>query len=43
MTYRMGVAYDLRPGTDYRSVFRINRCDLLGTDKTQHVSGALNM
>jgi hypothetical protein len=30
----MGVAYDLRRDTVYKGVLRINRIDLLGTDKT---------
>ena len=43
MTHRIGVAYDLRQGTVYKDVLRINSTDLLGADKTQHISGALNM
>ena len=39
----MGVAYDLRQDTVYKGVLRINRIDLLCTDKTQHISGALDM
>ena len=30
----MGVAYDLRQDTVYKGVLRINRIDLLCTDKT---------
>jgi hypothetical protein len=39
----MGVAYDLRPSTDYKSVLRINYTDLLSADETQHISGALKV
>ena len=39
----MGVAYDLRRSTDYKNVLRINYTDLLSTDKTQHISGALKV
>jgi hypothetical protein len=39
----MGVAYDLRPSTDYESVLRINYTDLLSADETQHISGTLKV
>jgi hypothetical protein len=39
----MGVAYDLRPSTDYRNVLRLKYTDLLSADETQHISGALKV
>jgi hypothetical protein len=39
----MGVAYDLRPSTDYENMLRINYTDLLNADETQHISGTLKV